>query len=162
MIFSWRENWNGLPFPSPGDLPDPKIHLSSPALAGRFFTTDPSGSVGLVASAGKGRAWFNLHWDARAHLEEWAGQLRPKSSLLSGNSSPDTFQEWAIFWQREGGSEQARFLPEATLRTSPIPPNSKMLVWEIKAIWVANLHAEYIMPKHWAGWSTSWNQDCQE
>ena len=25
-----------------------------------------------------------------------------------------------------------------------------------------NLYAEYIMQKHQAGWSTSWNQDCQE
>ena len=34
--------WNGLPFPSPGGLPDPGIEpasLMSPALAGRFFTT---------------------------------------------------------------------------------------------------------------------------
>ena len=30
-----------LPFPSPGDLLDPGIKLVSPALAGRFFTTEP-------------------------------------------------------------------------------------------------------------------------
>ena len=30
-------------FPSPGDLPDPGIELQSPALAGRFFTTEPPG-----------------------------------------------------------------------------------------------------------------------
>ena len=29
---------SGLPFPTPGDLPDPKIKLAFPALAGRFFT----------------------------------------------------------------------------------------------------------------------------
>ena len=33
----------GLPFPSPGDLPDPGIKPVSPALAGRFFTTEPPG-----------------------------------------------------------------------------------------------------------------------
>ena len=32
-----------LPFPSPRDLPDPGIELESPALASRFFTTEPSG-----------------------------------------------------------------------------------------------------------------------
>ena len=32
-----------LPFPTPGDLPDPGIQLESPALAGRFFTTKPPG-----------------------------------------------------------------------------------------------------------------------
>ena len=30
-----------MPFPTPGDLPDPGIRLASPALAGRFFTTEP-------------------------------------------------------------------------------------------------------------------------
>ena len=40
--FSRQEYWNGLPFPPPGDLPDPGIELESlrsSALAGRFFTT---------------------------------------------------------------------------------------------------------------------------
>ena len=31
MGFSRQEYWNGLPFPSPGDLPDPGIELLSPA-----------------------------------------------------------------------------------------------------------------------------------
>ena len=42
MGFSRQEYWNGLPCPSPGDLPDPGIErasLTSPALAGEFFTT---------------------------------------------------------------------------------------------------------------------------
>ena len=37
MGVSWR-CWSGLPFPSPGDLPGPGTELTSPALAGRFFT----------------------------------------------------------------------------------------------------------------------------
>ena len=43
MEFLRQEQWSGLLFPSPGDLPDPEIELTSPALAGRFFTTDPPG-----------------------------------------------------------------------------------------------------------------------
>ena len=42
MGFSRREYWSGLPFPPPGDLPDPGIKLRSltfPALAGGFSTT---------------------------------------------------------------------------------------------------------------------------
>ena len=42
MGLSRQEYWGGLPFPSPGDLPNPGIKpmfLASPALAGRFFTT---------------------------------------------------------------------------------------------------------------------------
>ena len=44
--FSRQEYWSGLPFTPPGDLPDPGIKLASlasPALAGWFFTTAPSG-----------------------------------------------------------------------------------------------------------------------
>ena len=32
MGFSRQEHWSGLPFPSPGDLPDPGIEPESPAL----------------------------------------------------------------------------------------------------------------------------------
>ena len=37
MGFSRQEYWNGLPFPSPGDLPNPGIEPLSTELAGRFF-----------------------------------------------------------------------------------------------------------------------------
>ena len=43
MKFSRQEYWSGLPFTSPGDLPDSGIKPKSPALAGRFFTTEPPG-----------------------------------------------------------------------------------------------------------------------
>ena len=43
MGFPGQEYWSGLPFPSPGDLPDPGFKLTSLALAGRFFTTEPPG-----------------------------------------------------------------------------------------------------------------------
>ena len=36
-----QEYWSGLPFPSLGNLPDPRIELMSPALAGGFFTAEP-------------------------------------------------------------------------------------------------------------------------
>ena len=45
--FSRQKYWSRLPFPPPGDLPDPGIEpasLVSPALAGRFFTTEPPGN----------------------------------------------------------------------------------------------------------------------
>ena len=43
--FSRHEHWSGLPFPTPKDLPDSETEsasLTSPALTGRFFTTEPS------------------------------------------------------------------------------------------------------------------------
>ena len=42
MGFSRQENWSGLPFPPPGDLPDPEIErlsLTTLELADGFFTT---------------------------------------------------------------------------------------------------------------------------
>ena len=41
MGFPRQEYWSGLPFPSPKDLLHPEIEPSSPALAGRFFFTEP-------------------------------------------------------------------------------------------------------------------------
>ena len=46
MGFSRQEYWSGLPFPSPGDLPDPGIKpasLMSPELAGEFLLLVPPG-----------------------------------------------------------------------------------------------------------------------
>ena len=44
--FSRQEYWSGWPFPPPGDLPHPGVEPALsvvPALASRFFTTEPHG-----------------------------------------------------------------------------------------------------------------------
>ena len=41
MGFSRQEYWSGLPFPSPGDLPDPGIEPRSPALQADVLTSEP-------------------------------------------------------------------------------------------------------------------------
>ena len=43
MGFSRQGYWSGLPFPPPGDLPDPGTETTSPVVAGGFFTTEPPG-----------------------------------------------------------------------------------------------------------------------
>ena len=43
MGFPSQEYWSGLPFPSPGNLPNPGIKPIFSALAGGFFTTEPPG-----------------------------------------------------------------------------------------------------------------------
>jgi len=43
MGFSRQEYWSGLPFPSPGDLPDPGIEPKSPALQADALTSEPPG-----------------------------------------------------------------------------------------------------------------------
>ena len=51
MGFPRQEYQSGLSFPSPGDLPKPGIKPASPALADRFFTTEPSREPGFVYSS---------------------------------------------------------------------------------------------------------------
>ena len=46
MRFPRHEYWSGLPFSSLGDLPNPGIKSTSPALAGGFFATEPPGKPG--------------------------------------------------------------------------------------------------------------------
>ena len=43
MELSKQEYWNGLPFPSPGDLPDPGIEPGSPALQADSLPFEPPG-----------------------------------------------------------------------------------------------------------------------
>ena len=43
MGFHRQEYWSGLPFPPPGDLPNPGTEPVFPAMAGRFFTIEPLG-----------------------------------------------------------------------------------------------------------------------
>ena len=48
MIFSRQEYWNGLLFPSPGDLPDPGIEPGSPALEADALTSEPPGKPHII------------------------------------------------------------------------------------------------------------------
>ena len=76
MEFARQDYWSGLPFPSPGDLPNPGSEpesLASPALAGIFFTTTPPGSP--------------------IHTTSWIprGLLWIPRGLQSGKSRPQSF-----------------------------------------------------------------------
>ena len=89
MIFSRQEYWCGLPFPPPGDLPNPGTESASPvspALAVRFFTTasarkppDPS-KVSALYSKAEGvcrqilalERWvYSQTWDFCKSLSTW-------------------------------------------------------------------------------------------
>ena len=75
MGFSKQEYWIGLPWPPPEYLPDPGIELTSlmsPALADRFFTTEPPG-VDLWCHHFMANRWEKV--EAVTDLFSWA----PKS-----------------------------------------------------------------------------------
>ena len=92
--FSRQEYWSGLPFPLPGDLPDPRFQLESPALAGRFFTTQPPVFIWLhrvlvslsrdrIHILGIARQIFN-HWTTReVHPQVTAKNTEAQLSYLS-------------------------------------------------------------------------------
>ena len=44
---------SGLPFPSPGDLPDPGIKRTSPALQADALTSEPPGNKPVVTNPNK-------------------------------------------------------------------------------------------------------------
>ena len=50
MGFSRQEYWSGLPFPSPGDLPDPVIELGSPALQADALLSEPPGKSIIMST----------------------------------------------------------------------------------------------------------------
>ena len=52
MGFSRQEYWSGLPFPSPGDLPDPGIQPGSPALEANALTSEPPYAEYIMRNAG--------------------------------------------------------------------------------------------------------------
>ena len=60
MEFSRQEYWSGLPFPSPGDLPDPGIEPGSPALQADSLPSEPPQVVQL----------FSLcNWNAQTRIQ---------------------------------------------------------------------------------------------
>ena len=72
MEFSRQEYWSGLPFASPGDLPNPRIEPASPALAGGYFTTEPSEKPfqAVLGAGNRGRTSLTgqLHSSSRQEI----------------------------------------------------------------------------------------------
>ena len=51
MEFSRQEYWSGVPFPSPGDLPDPEIETGSTTLQADTLPSEPLGKPPTVTGA---------------------------------------------------------------------------------------------------------------
>ena len=87
-----QECWSGLPFPPPGDLPDPGIELASlasPALAGGFFTPESPGKpLCCIITIQNARAWGLpcSGWDSVLPLQAvWVQSLvREQRSYMRG------------------------------------------------------------------------------
>ena len=85
MGFSRQEYWSGLPFPSPGDLPDPGIEPGSPALEADALTSEPPGKPPLVSEYRDplGPVDFLLQGSQQEPKALWYSGEEPKGSQYS-------------------------------------------------------------------------------
>ena len=74
MEFSRQEYRSGLPFPPPGDLPDPGVEPESPTLAVEFFATVPPGKLRVLISSPQVSV-FASRWHS------WILPVRPREGL---------------------------------------------------------------------------------
>jgi len=110
MEFSRQNTEVGLPLPTQGDLPNPGIKLSSPALAGGFFTTEPPGkpksmvqtlkaevAVAKRKAVAPGHAW---------KLQELSPVSAPEPSLPGGLTQWEQIHFQSLFHPRGPGTQQ--------------------------------------------------------
>ena len=116
MRFPRQGYWCGLPFPSPGDLPNPGIEPMSPPLAGGFFTTEPLGKANfssarsLIVSSQILITWLSFFFfffftctatataAAAKSLQSCPTLCNPIDSLLSGSSVSGILQARTLEW----------------------------------------------------------------
>ena len=88
MGFSRQEYWSGLPFPSPGDLPDPGIEPRSPALQADALTSEPPGKP------------FNREAGVISDILEWLFNTTGDILYIlyptwTVNQCPESIEQWA-------------------------------------------------------------------
>ena len=104
--FSRQEYWNGLPCPAPGDIPNPGIEpmsLTSPALAGGFFTTSATWKAWsyvsvcvCVLSVCVHAQCVHVH--ARSVAQSCLALCNPLDCSLPGSSVHGIFQARILEW----------------------------------------------------------------
>ena len=89
MGFSRREYWSGLPFPSPGDLPDPGVKPRSPTLQADSLPSEPPGKP-------QHKSWQTC---VRGSVGSWAGSPQQlygqMPEMPAGSICPPT--SWSLF-----------------------------------------------------------------
>ena len=99
MGFSRQESRSGLPCPSPGDLPNPGIKptfLTSPALAGGFFTTSAIKEDGCLCSSLQVFIPQNSHGHTHAHPQYY--KTLPFPTAKKVEATTETIQTQDAFW----------------------------------------------------------------
>ena len=178
--FSRQEHWSGLPFPSPGDLSDPRIKpmsLASPALVGRFFT---SWATREAIKLGKG--YMNIFSQQSSIQQIFSQQssiqqiligclpcARPEKAMATHSST----LAWKIPWMEEAGSLRSMgslgsqtqlsnftFTFHFHALVKETATNSSVLAWKIPGMGVTLVgchlwdHTELDTTEH------NWTQQC--
>ena len=102
MEFSRQQYWSGLPFPSPGDLPDPGIEPGSPTLQADALPSEPPGkpnAASLVAQRLK---------CLPAIQETQVRSLGREDPLEKEMATHFSTVAWRIPWMEEPGGLQSR------------------------------------------------------
>ena len=88
MVFSRQGYWSGLPFPSPGDLPDPGIEPGSPALQADALPSEPPGKAESLYCSPESVATLFICYVcvcALGHIQHWnCTDCSPWSSSVHG------------------------------------------------------------------------------
>ena len=133
MKISKQGYWSGLPFPTPGDLPNPGIeptYPTAPAATGRFFTTEPPGKpMGSVVTpksicctrASESELTWRLVFTEVAKLKwvHWEGlQSHMTGVLIKKGKSVDTQHIRRTPWEDQardwGNTSTSRDCQQAT------------------------------------------------
>ena len=109
MEFSRQEYWNGLPFPSPGDLPDLGIKCMFPALQAKSSLSKPPGKprAEIICSELRGYVWccfpHNVHGSGNQRVNMELAPLSITPSDPRMNCSPSL--RLRVYWSRDLSSQ---------------------------------------------------------
>ena len=105
MGFSRQVCWSGLPFPSPGDLPDPGIKPKSPALQADALLSEPS--PGVCSNSCPFDGLFQTVKHLPAMRETWVRFLGREDTLEKEMATHSSTFAWKIPWTEEPGMLQS-------------------------------------------------------
>ena len=133
MEFSRQEYWSGLPFPSPGHLPNPGIKPGSPSLQTDSLLSEPSGSP-LWALRSLQLGWLVELWNAFSVSSSAYGTNRPGDPW-----GPRTLHLEKVWWSWPSSEHAKLSLPAGTTSTFPLflslwgpiamPPTHTLAYW---------------------------------
>ena len=142
MGFPRQEYWSALPLPPPGDLPNrgtEPMSPVSPALAGRFYTTEPPGKPYLYLS-------YIYAAAAAKSLQSCLTLCNPIDGSLPGSPVPGVLQARTLEWVAISFSNAWKW---------KVKVKSLICVWFLVTLWTAAYQASPSMgfsrQEYWSG-----------